>query len=179
MSPLGSFHFVVACIAIVLGALIIVSGPKGTRRHRQLGWVYVSAMLVTNATALMIYRLFGGFGPFHAAAIIGLVSIAGGVLSIRAARRARLRGDHALRARRIEGHYWWICFNYVGLIAAFASEAITRVPALRAFGGGPGLRFAIAVGGATAAVFIVGTWAIMKQRVRMLQPFQGRRSTSA
>jgi uncharacterized membrane protein len=172
MSPLGAFHFIVACFAIVAGAVVILSGPKGTRRHRQLGWTYVTAMLLTNATALMIYGLFGGFGPFHVAAIMSLISLTGGVLSIRSARRARLRGQLWLRAHRIEGHYWWICFSYVGLIAALASETITRVPALRAFSGGPGVTFAIAVGGATAVVFAVGTWAIMSQRRRLLSPFQ-------
>lgn len=31
----------------------------------RIGWTYVGAMVVVNATALAIYRLTGSFGPFR------------------------------------------------------------------------------------------------------------------
>lgn len=144
MSTIGTIHLGASVAAIVLGAAVLVQGPKGGRQHRQLGWAYVVAMLTVNATAFMIYRLFGGFGPFHIAAIISLTGIVGGVLAARSARTARLAQQAFRRAQRVERHYWWMTFSYVGLIAALASEAITRLPATRAIGGGAGALFGAA-----------------------------------
>lgn len=172
MSPSGTIHFAASIVSIALGAVVLAQGPKGGRRHRQLGWSYVVAMLTVNATAFMIYGLFGGFGPFHVAAIISLTGIVAGTLSARSARRARLARQAFRRAHRVEVHYWWMTFSYVGLIAALASEAITRLPATRAVGGGAGAMFGAAVGGATALVFAVGSYLIVTRRARSLEPFQ-------
>lgn len=171
MSFTGTIHFAASIASIVLGAIVLAQGPKGGRRHRQLGWMYVVAMLTVNATAFMIYRLFGRFGPFHVAAIISLIGIVAGTLSARSARRSRLARQAFRRSHRVELHYWWMTFSYVGLIAALASEAITRLPATRAIGGGAGAMFGAAVGGATALVFAVGSYLIMTRRARSLAPF--------
>jgi uncharacterized membrane protein len=171
MSTLGVVHLVASVVSIILGAVVLVQGPKGGRRHRQLGWAYVVAMLMVNGTAFMIYRLFGGFGPFHVAAIISLTGIVAGVLAARRARTARVADQPFLRSNRVEVHYWWMTFSYVGLVAALASEAITRVPALRAVSGG-GAMFGAAVGGATALVFAVGSYLIGTRRARSLEPFR-------
>lgn len=53
---------------------------KGTRRHHQIGLVYAVSMLGLNATAFLIYRLFGGFGAFHVAALLSLLTIFAGLL---------------------------------------------------------------------------------------------------
>ncbi len=172
MSPIGTVHFIAALGSVALGAVILAQGPKGGRRHRQLGWVYVTAMFTVNATAFMIYGLFGGFGPFHAAAIISLAGIIAGTLSARSARRARLARMGFRRAHRVEVHYWWMTFSYVGLIAALASEAITRLPATRAAGGGAGAAFGAAVGAATALIFAIGSYLIVTRRARTLTPFR-------
>jgi uncharacterized membrane protein len=79
MHPLGMVHFIAALSSLLLGALVLLTRPKGNRRHRQLGWAYVIAMLTLNVTAMMIYRLFAGFGPFHVAALISLATVAMGV----------------------------------------------------------------------------------------------------
>jgi uncharacterized membrane protein len=172
MSPIGTIHFTASLASIALGAVVLAQGPKGGRGHRQLGWTYVIAMLTVNATAFMLYGLFGGFGPFHVAAIISLAGIVAGTLSARRARRARLARQGFLRAHRVETHYWWMTFSYVGLIAALASGAITRLPATRAIGGGAGALFGAAVGGATALVFAVGSYLIVTRRRRSLEPFR-------
>ncbi len=171
MSIVGTIHFAASVVSIVVGAAVLSQGPKGGRQHRQLGWLFVAAMLTVNATAFMIYRLFGGFGPFHAAAIISLVGLVAGTVSARSARRARAARQVFRRAHRVELHYWWMTFSYVGLIAALASEAITRLPATRAIAGGAGAVFGAAVGGATALVFAVGSYLIVTRRARSLAPF--------
>lgn len=167
MATIGTIHFAASLVAIGLGAVVLWQGPKGGRRHRQFGWVYLVAMLTVNVTAFTLNRLFGGFGPFHAAAIASLVGIVGGIVSARGARRARLARQAFLRAHHIELHYWWMTFTYVGLIAALAAEAVTRSPTLRALVGG----FGAAAGAATALVFAVGSYFIVKRRTRALAPF--------
>jgi uncharacterized membrane protein len=172
MSTIGTVHFVASLASLVLGAAILAQGPKGGARHRQLGWTYVTVMLTVNATAFMLYGLFGGFGPFHVAAVISLTGIVAGTLAARSARKARLAKQVFRRSHRVEVHYWWMTFSYVGLVAALASEAITRLPATRAVGGGAGAMFGAAVGGATALVFAVGSYLIVTRRARVLEAFR-------
>src|SRR5687767_4870288 len=97
-------------------------------------------MAVLNISALMIYRLFGGFGPFHAFAVVSLVTVGLGVAT------AVRRRD----ADWVERHYMWVTYSYVGLLAAAASEISTRWVQTK---------FWWAVLIATAAVFAIGsTW---------------------
>lgn len=89
------------------------------QEHRWLGWVYVGSILTLNVTALFIYRLSGGFGLFHVAALLSIATLFGGVLP--AVRRRPV-------GRWVERHYWCMTFSYLGLLAATASEAATRLP---------------------------------------------------
>jgi uncharacterized membrane protein len=170
LGPLGLLHFLSALLAMGVGAGVLLLTPKGGRRHRQLGLVYVSLMLVLNVTALLIYDLFGGFGPFHAFAIFSLLGIVLGWRAIFQARAARARGDLVARSRWIEVHYYWITWSYVGLLAAAASETITRRPAFHFVRAG-GARFGIAVAAATLLVCGIGAWRIFGAGRRTLAPF--------
>ncbi len=114
----GAVHLLFAIAALASG-LFIVLRRKGTRTHRRVGRVYALSMIGLNVTALMIYRLTGTFGPFHVAALVSLLTIVGGVLP---ALRRRPRGGW------IERHAYWMSWSYVGLVAAAASEAATRLP---------------------------------------------------
>jgi len=113
---LGVTHLASALLALIAGGLVLLS-RKGTRWHRRCGRVYVGAMAVVIATALLIYDLFGGFGPFHVAALVSLVTVTMGMIPAR--RRAP-------RGRWIEMHAYWMCGSYVGLLAAAVSETATR-----------------------------------------------------
>lgn len=141
MNVLGWFHMACALVALGSGAAVLLR-RKGTRIHRWTGWVYVGSMLALNATALMIYRLFGGFGPFHAAAILSLVTVLAGIVP--AVRRRP--------ANWVEHHYWWMTWSYVGLCAAAVSEVATRMP---------GFRFWWAV--------LVGTFAVVGIGARLIR----------
>jgi uncharacterized membrane protein len=164
MTLLGQIHLVSAIAALGSGAAVLLISPKGTTRHRQMGWVYVVSMLVLNVTALMIYRLFGGFGPFHVAAIVSLAGLLPGVLAARRAKSARLARNQLARGHRVEQHYYWMAWSYVGLCAAAVSETATRLPIARP-GPGAGLAFGIAVAVATLLVVAVGAW-LIRTRVR-------------
>jgi hypothetical protein len=75
-------------------------------------------MVLLNATALMIYNLFGRFGPFHALALVSLATVTAGVVPV------WLRRPRAW----LELHARFMSWSYGGLVAAFFSEIGTRVP---------------------------------------------------
>ena len=155
MNLLGWFHTLCALVALASGAAVLLRA-KGTRRHRQMGWIYVGSMLAVNVTALMIYRLFGGFGPFHAAALLSLATVIAGIIP--AVRRQP-------RDRWLERHYFFMTYSYVGLLAATAAEIGTRLPGARG-------AFWPAVIVASIAVFVIGA-ALIRRRVRAtLAPFR-------
>jgi len=114
MDWLGLFHLLTAIIAILSGAMVVFR-RKGTVLHRWTGRVYAGAMVALNISALSIYDLFGGFGPFHAAAIFSLLTV---IIGVGAAWR---RGPNWR-----DLHAYWMCWSYVGLLAAAVSETATR-----------------------------------------------------
>lgn len=151
MNILGWFHMVCALLALGSGAAVLLR-RKGTRSHRRLGWIYVASMLALNGTALMIYRLFGGFGPFHAAAVASLVTVVAGIIP--AVRRKP--------ANWVQHHYAWMTWSYVGLCAAAVSEVATRQP---------NFRFWWAVFAGTFVVIGVGAVLIRRNAASAVAPF--------
>ncbi len=145
MDLLGVVHLASAVTALASGLAVLLA-RKGTSGHRRMGWVYASAMATVNVTALMIYDLFGGFGPFHIAAIVsGLTTIAGVIPAVRRKPRRMWIAHHA----------YWMTWSYVGLAAAAASEIATRY--LR-------IGFGWSVALATFAIVGIG-WYVIKTRV--------------
>jgi uncharacterized membrane protein len=139
ISSLGAAHVTAALAALALGLLVLLL-RKGTALHRALGMAYAVSMFGVNGTALMLYRLTGHFGPFHALALVSLAAVGFGV----AAPVLRWRGWRGT-------HYQTMSYSYVGLLAATAAEGLIRVPALHINSVSRG----IAVGLATTAVFFV------------------------
>jgi uncharacterized membrane protein len=168
MPPLGLTHTGAAIAALVAGAAVLLT-RKGTRRHRQMGWAYVVSMFVLNVTALLIYRLFGRFGPFHAGAVFSLVTVLAGTAAALGARR--VRHNAVDRARALERHYQWMTWSYVGLVAAAVSETATRMPALRPRPGQQ-LMFGVTVAVATLLVVAVGALLIRGRRSALLAPYK-------
>lgn len=125
--PVGAAHLAFATVAVLLGA-IILAARKGTRFHRLCGYAYLISMIGVNLTAFGLYRLFGGFGVFHAFALLSLFSLLGGWWPARR-RRAGWLVQHA------EVMLW----SVVGLYAAFAAEIATRLVPERAFFAAVGL----------------------------------------
>ena len=114
----GALHIALAIVALISGLFMVIT-RKGTAWHRRIGWVYAASMLGLNASALLIYRLFGTFGPFHAAALVSLMTIIAGLIPTVL---------HRPRHNWLEHHAYWMTWSYVGLLAAAASEVTTRVP---------------------------------------------------
>jgi uncharacterized membrane protein len=166
MSTIGILHTAFALIALATG-LAIFTIAKGTRLHRVIGYVYVISMLGLNLTALTIYRLFGGFGPFHALAIASLVTLAAGFIPVFTRRP---------KGTWLHRHYEWILWSYVGLVAAACSELITRLPVFDS----SGPVFGAAVFVASTLVVLGGAAIIYRKREaaisRMLAMLRARAS---
>lgn len=113
---LGPIHFFAAMIALVSGGLVAMR-LKGTMFHRWTGRVYLASMAIMLGTALMIYRLFDGFGPFHWLALVSIALIIAGAVPV---------------YRRRPKKYWiiphatWMTASYIGLWAAAVAETTTR-----------------------------------------------------
>ncbi|MTI23218.1 DUF2306 domain-containing protein [Fulvivirga sp. RKSG066] len=113
----GTIHLYSAILAIVFGTYILIA-KKGTKTHKKVGFAYVIMMLILNITAFMIYRLFGGFGIFHIAATVSLVTLLAGMIPL-----IRKKTNNSI-ILHISFMYW----SVIGLYAAFVSESLTRLP---------------------------------------------------
>ena len=117
LTTLGWLHLGFGAFGLVAGAVQLLR-RKGDRIHRALGYAYVYAMIISNATALMLYRFTGTFNVFHAGAIVNFACIIAGMIP-------------ALRTPRapdwLAKHYRWMSASYIGLAAAASTEFSVRV----------------------------------------------------
>ncbi len=152
---LGFVHTALAVVAMMLGAIVLLR-TKGDRLHVLAGYFYAGSMLLVNATALGIYRLFRTFGPFHAFAIFSLITLAAGIVP-------------AITKKPAQGwfmrHYYFMCWSVVGLYAAFWSEVGTRISSSKYF-------WAAAIL-ATIVTAIVGNIIIKRNQAKFEAQFGG------
>lgn len=151
LDAFGLIHTLLGIAALLLG-LAVVLQQKGTRVHRRIGQGYVLSMLLLNATALMIYDLYGRFGPFHVASVVSLATLGAGFVPVYFHRPTGWMPLHAM----------FMCWSYAGLVAAFLAEIATRVP---------GVRFGSGVAAATALVLVGGAILIHTRVPRILAAF--------
>ena len=140
-STTGLVHLAAACLAMILGALVL-SVRKGTLWHRRAGYGYVSAMLLVNLTAFMIYHLWGRFAIFHWFALLSALTLMAGMLPVWLMKS---------REKAIGLHLSFMYWSVVGLYAAFVSEVLVRWPHPMLKG-----NFALAVNGGVGLVMITG-----------------------
>lgn len=168
---IGHGHHIAAWIAIFSGAIVLLS-RKGTRWHRRWGWIYIGSMVAMNLSALMIYRLFGVFGVFHYFAIASLLTVGAALATV------RMRKP---KGAWVEAHANLMAWSYIGLVAAAASEATTRVPqvatwvrhvaeTLNLFGGD----FGFIVGATSLLVALMGGVFVALLMPRALAPYRSR-----
>ena len=134
----GLIHLISSVVALVSGTLVLIM-KKGTKRHKQIGYVYVISMAMLIVTAFMIYRLFSGWGIFHYATIGSLITIGLGMIPVWTKKPTGKWKYH---------HFSFMYWSVVGLYAAFAAEVLTRIPETPFWG---------MVGIATMIIMIVGS----------------------
>ena len=136
-STLGLFHLIVSCLALIAGTWVITT-QKGTAIHRKVGYFYVATMIAVNGTSFAMYRLFGGFGVFHVAAIISSITLICGIVP------AILRKPEK---SWVSLHFGFMYWSVMGLYAAFVAEVFVRIPQMKFFS---------MVGIGTGVVMIIG-----------------------
>ena len=69
-------HAIAAMIAIILGA-VQLSMKKGGAVHKQLGWIWVSLMLIVSFSSFFIHeiKLWGAYSPIHLLSIWTIFSV--------------------------------------------------------------------------------------------------------
>ena len=113
----GLIHLIVSIIALITGLVVLIT-TKGTKRHKQIGYIYAISMVILNITAFRIYKLFGKFGIFHWFAVVSCLTL--------------LLGIYPVLVKNFK-NYLLVHFNYmywsvVGLYCAFCAEILTRIP---------------------------------------------------
>ncbi|GAB3504181.1 hypothetical protein GCM10027341_34140 [Spirosoma knui] len=137
-------HLTAALTAMFTGTFILFA-KKGTPVHRQMGRVYVAAMVILLATAFQIYYLFGRFGVIHWGAVgsVGALLVGVGAILVRSAIRSWL-----------QWHYLGMGASVTGLYAAFVVESTYRFF--------PPAYFWWVTLGAANLVFVMGGWLLYR-----------------
>jgi uncharacterized membrane protein len=117
--PLGWVHLVAALAALAAGTLVLLR-PKGTPVHKRRGRIYALSLLVTNVTALGIYRRGIFFFP-HWLAIAALILMTAGVLAARFKRP---------RSAWLHVHLTCLLASLYILVGGGVNEIFLRVDAL-------------------------------------------------
>ena len=151
MGPLGWFHTALGFASLAFAAGVLVAA-KGTRTHKRWGLAYAIAMALLNGTAFGLYGLFGAPGPFHALALVSLATLGAGLWPLRRREGAWL-----------DRHAFFMAWSVVGLVAATAAEAATRLL--------PG-DFGVLALGSSLAVVAVGGVAVHWRLPHTLRPFR-------
>lgn len=149
---IGLIHLIVSLISVISGTLIFAM-KKGTKRHKQIGYLYCLSMVGVVATAFMIYRLFGGFGLFHIAAVISSLTLLAGMIP-------------AFFFRHNPGwinlHIGFMYWSVMGLYGAFVAESMVRIPETPFFS---------MVGIGTGIVMAIGGFIFYKNRAQWEKNF--------
>lgn len=154
MGPIGTIHFIAAIGALITGTWILAAS-KGTGKHKLIGYFYSVFMMVVLVTAFMIYKLWGGWGIFHWAAVIGSVTLVAGMLPILTRRP---------RNNYISLHLSFMYWSVMGLYGAFAAETLVRVPRMVIDESGPLEIFYQLVGVATGLVMLVAAYFFIRYK---------------
>jgi uncharacterized membrane protein len=113
----GFIHLLVSIMALITGFFILVT-TKGTKRHKQIGYIYAISMVILNLTAFLIYRLYGKFGIFHWFAVISCLTLFAGLYPV-----LTKRGKNYLLT-----HFNFMYWSVIGLYCAFMAETFVRLP---------------------------------------------------
>ena len=134
----GLIHLICSIIALISGSLVL-SLRKGTKTHKQVGYIYFLSMLLLLITALMIYRLFRGWGLFHYFTMVSLATLALGMIPVWFKKPPK---------KWLYRHFNFMYWSIMGLYSAAAAEVLTRIPESPFYG---------MIGYAIGFVMLIGT----------------------
>lgn len=154
-SPTGLVHLIAALIALVAGTGVLLA-DKGTRLHVRAGYVYVAAMVVMLAMAFGIYHLYGSFAVFHWLALVSVLTLLGGMVSV------VLRRPRAYMSLHLSFMYW----SVAGLYMAFVAETAVRFADQAVASGVPTATFYYFVAGSGLVVMVAANVCYYRFRPR-------------
>lgn len=111
-------HTIASVLALLAGGLIFII-PKGTVRHRKLGYAYAINMGILLVTSFFIFDLWGAFGVYHALSIVSFVTLAIALYYPIKGRNSK----HWMRQ-----HMIWMGYSYIGLVMAGGSHLFSVFP---------------------------------------------------
>jgi uncharacterized membrane protein len=158
----GFIHLLASIIALVTGLYILVS-TKGTKRHKQVGYIYSISMIVLNLTAFLIYRLFGKFAIFHWFAVLSCLTLFAGLYPI----LTKKSKDYILT------HFNFMYWSVIGLYCAFMAETFVRLPNIvLTETGKPMTVFYKMIGISVAIVMVIGIFFFIKYKPKWTKQFE-------
>lgn len=115
---LGRIHLVFAMTALIVGPVIFFT-KKGTGWHRMLGYLFITAMLAVNVSALFKYDFSGTFNFFHFAAVASLATLVPAIGFL-------VAGIRTGKTFYLGIHGGLMGWTYFGLVMAAIAETVTR-----------------------------------------------------
>ena len=114
------YHAIAAMLATVIGALQLW-GPKGTRNHRTLGYIWVGLMAFVAFSGFFIHvlKIVGPFSPIHLLSVLTLASL---WYAIRAARQRNIR-----RHRQTMVALFWMALILTGFFTFLPGRVLHQV----------------------------------------------------
>ncbi len=113
---MAGLHVVCAFVALGCG-LVVILRRKGGKRHKQIGYAYVAAMLAVNFSALLQAEITLS-DPFVIAALVSLTTVAAAMACAFRFRSTRSPGILA-------AHGTMMGWSYFGLLAAGLTQSLT------------------------------------------------------
>lgn len=157
----GLIHLLASVIALVTGIFVLVTA-KGTKRHKQVGYVYSVSMIILILTAFLIYRLYGKFAIFHWLAVVSCLTLVAGIYPIMAKKPRNY----------ILIHFNFMYWSVIGLYGAFMAEIFVRLPKIiLTESGEPMVIFYKMIGVAVGIVMAIGTVFYLKFKPRWTKQY--------
>tara|TARA_R110002051_G_scaffold290773_2_gene354473 strand:+ start:6797 stop:7306 length:510 start_codon:yes stop_codon:yes gene_type:complete len=146
-NSIGIGHLIASILALIAGSSVL-KNPKGTKTHKQIGYIYTVAMSIVLISSFMIYRLHGTFGILHWFAVISSITLLAGIVPMFFKKPSNF----------INFHYSFMYWSVIGLYCAFFAEVLTRIPFILEVEDNIAVIFYAMVGVATAIVASIGSF---------------------
>jgi uncharacterized membrane protein len=110
-------HTAFSILALLAGIIFLL--PKGTRKHKKIGYVYTTSMVICVVTSFGLFNLWGSFGVYHVLSIVSFLTL---MIALYFPLFGRKNNNWIVL------HSIWMGYSYVGLIMAAGSHLFGVFP---------------------------------------------------
>ncbi len=110
-------HTTFSILALLAGLIFLL--PKGTKKHKKIGYIYSISMILCVVTSFGLFNLWGSFGVYHVLSIVSFLTL---VIALYFPLFGRKNKKWILQ------HSIWMGYSYVGLIMAAGSHLFGVFP---------------------------------------------------